>query len=152
MIKFDRILCPTDFSENAGRALQYANGIAGEFKSELHLLHVLPDITAAMSIYGDLVFVMPDEWIPTMEKHSNDLLTAIPVDNPEISRTVRVTVQGETSVEIINYAGEQRIDLIVMGTQGKSNLTHILMGDTTDKVLQKAHCPVMTVPSRERQG
>ena len=151
MIKFDRILCPTDFSENAGLAMQYASELAAQFKSELHLLHILPDITAAMSIYGDLVFVMPDEWVSTMENHSNDLLAAIPIKNPDaISRIVRVTGQGETSAEIVKYAREREIDLIIMGTHGKTNLAHILMGDTTDKVLQKAQCPVMTVPSRER--
>ena len=151
MIKFERILCPTDFSENAEQALQYACVIAGEHHSELHLLHVLPDITAAMSLYGDLVFVMPDEWIGTMETHSDELLVKMPQHKPEgIGNIIRETIQGETATEIINYAGDKNIDLIVMGTHGKSDLAHIFMGDTAHKVLQKAHCPVMIVPSSKR--
>lgn len=151
MIRLERILCPTDFSQNAGLALEYACHIAGQNHSELHILHVLPDITAAMSLYGDLVFVMPDEWLNTMETHSNEFLAKLPQQKPDsMGNIVRRTCQGETAGEIVNYAGGNNIDLIVMGTHGKSNLAHILMGDTADKVLQKAHCPVMAIPSRKR--
>jgi len=151
MIKFERILCPTDFSQNAELALEYACHIGGQNHSELHLLHVLPDITAAMSLYGDLIFVMPDEWVSTMEKHSYEFLAKLPQHKPDsISNIIRRTSQGETASEIVGYASDNNIDLIVMGTHGKSNLAHILMGDTADKVLHKAHCPVMAIPSRTR--
>lgn len=151
MNKFERILCPTDFSQNAELALEYACYIAGQNHSELHLLHVLPDITAAMSLYGDLVFVMPDEWVSTMDKHSNEQLATLPQHKPDaMGDVIRRTSQGETATEIVNYANDNNIDLIVMGTHGKSNLAHILMGDTADKVLRKAHCPVMAIPSRKR--
>lgn len=151
MIRLERILCPTDFSQNAELALEYASFIAGQNHSELHLLHVLPDITAAMSLYGDLVFVMPDEWVTTMEKHSNENLEKLPPQNSDsVSNIIRHTSQGETATEIVNYADDNNIDLIIMGTHGKSDLAHILMGDTADKVLRKAHCPVMAIPSRKR--
>ena len=151
MVRFERILCPTDFSRNAELALEYACYLAGQNHSELHLLHVLPDITAAMSLYGDLVFVMPDEWASTMEKHANEFLAKLPEQKPDaIGNIIRATSQGETATEIVIYAGDKNIDLIVMGTHGKSNLAHILMGDTADKVLRKAHCPVMAIPSRKR--
>jgi nucleotide-binding universal stress UspA family protein len=151
MVKFERILCPTDFSRNAELALEYACYLAGQNHSELHLLHVLPDITAAMSLYGDLVFVMPDEWASTMEKHANEFLAKLPEQKSDaIGNIIRATSQGETATEIVIYAGDKNIDLIVMGTHGKSNLAHILMGDTADKVLRKAHCPVMAIPSRKR--
>ena len=72
------------------------------------------------------------------------------VDFAAKEKPVHLAIRRETAAEIVNYASANNIDLIVMGTHGKSNLAHILMGDTADKVLQKAHCPVMAIPSRKR--
>ena len=58
---------------------------------------------------------------------------------------VRATAQGTPFLEIIRYAKEKDIDMIVMGTHGRSGLVHMLMGSVAEKVVRKAPCPVLTV-------
>jgi nucleotide-binding universal stress UspA family protein len=66
----------------------------------------------------------------------------------QIHRDVR---EGTPFYEIVRYAKEQNIDLIIMGTHGHTGLTHMLLGSVTEKVVRKAPCPVLTVRHPEHE-
>jgi len=146
MIKLNRILIPTDFSDFSKPAMTYACAMAARFESELHLLHVSPDAAMVMpdvTAYG-IENMMVD--VAAIEKSSMEQLQRLPPDNWENGREiVRVTKMGSPFLEIIQYAKDMDIDLIVIGTHGRSGLMHLLMGSVAENIVRKAPCPVLTV-------
>ena len=134
-----RILLPTDFSDTAQHALDYARELAGRFGASVHLLHVVPDpmqnwATEAMPVVSDLA----ERWKADAERR----LEEIRLDGPQTVRAVRI---GHAFVEILQYAADNAIDMIVMGTHGRGPVQHLLLGSVAEKVVRKASCPVLTV-------
>ena len=149
MIRLKRILCPTDFSEYAEHALQYACSLAEKYTAELHLLHVLPDPATTVATYGPIAGYLPDNWTESMSAHADEELNKLPPKRmAKKLKVVRATAQGTTFVEIVRYVKEHKIDLIVIGTG--TTLNHALMGSVAEKVERKATCPVMLVHPRDR--
>ena len=134
-----QILLPTDFSHTAEHALDYARELAGRFGASVHLLHVVPDpmqnwATEAMPVVSDLA----ERWKADAERR----LEEIRLDAPQTVRAVRI---GHAFVEILHYAADNAIDMIVMGTHGRGPVEHLLLGSVAEKVVRKASCPVLTV-------
>jgi len=134
-----RILLPTDFSDTAQHALDYARELAGRFGASVHLLHVVPDpmqnwATEAMPVVSDLA----ERWKADAQRR----LEEIRLDGPQTVRAVRI---GHAFVEILQYDGDHAIDMIVMGTHGRGPVEHLLLGSVAEKVVRKASCPVLTV-------
>ena len=146
-----RILCPTDFSETADRALQYACELTEKFNAELHVLHVVHDYATEWPTYGDAV-VFPG-FLEKIEKNAEELEIAAFNKLGELlphewtqSHNVTFAVQhGKEFVEIVRFAKELPADLIVIGTHGRGMIKHALLGSIAEKVVQKARCPVLTV-------
>jgi len=148
MIKFKRILCPTDFSEYAEHALQYACNLSEKYAAELHLLHVLPDPATTIATYGPIAGYLPDNWTESMTAHANQELKKIPTRTwAKKLKVIRVATQGMTFVEIIRYVKEHKIDLIVIGTG--TALNHALMGSVAEKIVRKSPCPVMLIHPKD---
>jgi universal stress protein A len=145
MIDLRRILVPVDFSPHAEQALRYAAALAEKFAAELYLVHVFQDL----AIYQTEVVSGAPPILPPVEQ-----LTASA--RGELERLVREknlqrltvhaeVVEGSPVEEIVDYAREKDIDLIVLGTHGRGWLTHVLLGSVAEKVVRKAPCPVLTV-------
>lgn len=153
MVKFEHILCPTDFSEPAKKALEYACELAAQYGAELHLLHVLPDPVAALTAYGPVVSAIPADWEENMRTQVNQQLADILDKNWEQGKTVqRAVSEGVPFAEIIRYAKDHAIDLIVMGTHGRTGFNHFIMGSEAEKVVRQAPCPVLTIAPEERKN
>ncbi len=145
MIDLKRILLPTDFSDSSGQAVRYACEFAARFDAELHLLHVLQDIVASVPEPG-LAFPLPGDYMQELQASAEKALDKVlDADWEKDRKVVKTTRQGPPFLEIIRYARENDIDLIVMGTHGRSGLAHVLLGSVTEKVVRKAACPVLTV-------
>lgn len=135
-----RILLPTDFSDTARRALDYAGELARRFDASVHLLHVVPDpkvqslTVEAIPVVSDLA----ERWKADAERR----LEEVRVDGVHTVRAVRV---GHAFVEIVRYAADNAIDMVVMGTHGRGPVEHLLLGSVAEKVVRKAPCPVLTV-------
>jgi universal stress protein A len=143
MIAIKKILVPTDFSECSDAAVQYGRAMAETFGATLHLLHVVQDpytqpwaAEAFPAPLGDMLA----QWQAQARARLQELL-------PEAARKdVMVAVQvGSPFQEIVRYAVEQAIDLIVIGTHGRGPIGHMLLGSVAEKVVRKAPCPVLTV-------
>ena len=136
-----RILLPTDFSDTAQHALGYAREMAERFGAEVHVLYVVPDPTPQDWAVGATALVVTDlldQWRAAAEQR----LGAISLDGVETLRAIRV---GHAFVEIVRYATDNAIDMIVMGTHGRGPVKHLLLGSVAEKVVRKAPCPVLTV-------
>lgn len=152
MIKLDKILIPTDFSQFSKPAIRYGCAIAARFESEVHLLHICPDPAMLIPEAGGLGGAGLLEQADAINQSAMSELNKLPEDNWENSRDiVRATRVGATFFEIIQYAREQDIDLIVLGTHGRTGLTHLLMGSVAENVVRKAPCPVLTVKPEGHQ-
>jgi nucleotide-binding universal stress UspA family protein len=145
MIQLNRILVPTDFSEYGTHALRYGCEFAQRFKAELHLLHIVDDYYPLVPEAGML---LPDknEHLGGLRAAAERELAQLP-DPAWISdmAVIRAVGLGKPFVEIIRYAREEQIDLIVVGSHGRTGLAHMLMGSVAERVVRKAPCPVLTV-------
>ncbi len=148
MIQLNRILAAADFSSSSGHAIQHACELAGRFQSELHLLHVLEvHATTTPMFAGGLAI---SAWVKESRAAAErELERAIDPAWNFRGRIVRATAEGTPFLEIIRYARSHEIDLIVLGTHGRTGVSHFLMGSVAEKVVRKADCPVLTVKPRE---
>lgn len=147
MIQLQRILVPTDFSEFSQRALDHAVGLADAFGSELHVLHVLTSPALGLGdATGTAYSKSFAEYEQDLREEAENRLKELPIQLPEPGgRITRATRVGSAFVEIIQYSKSKNIDLIVMGTHGRSGLKHVLLGSVAERIVRKAPCPVLTV-------
>lgn len=138
------VLVPVDFSETSGRALAYARMMAEKFHASLHLLHVIPDPqTKAMPVVAaGAAAVAVEETRQAMEADARQQLADI--DGGSAARDATIQF-GHPFVEIVRFARDRKVDLIVMGTHGRGAIAHMLLGSVAEKVVRKATCPVLTV-------
>jgi len=169
MIKMQKILCPVDFSECSDHALQYAIALAQTFKAELHLIYVLEPVTygpatgattitgatpatGATTATGGLGGLgggldgLGAEFLEEVRISSTNALTDLAKRaRKQHAPIVERIMIGTSFVEIVKYARDQDVDLIVMGTHGRTGLPHVLIGSCAERVVRKAPCPVLTV-------
>jgi universal stress protein A len=149
MIKLQKVLVPTDFSDCSEAALKYGRAFAKAFGASLHLLHVIQDpytqpwaAEAFPAPLNDLL----DQWQAQARKRLSESLTE--ADRAAVTIGVQI---GAPYLEIVRYAQEQQIDLIVLGTHGRGPLGHVLLGSVAEKVVRKAPCPVLTVRASQHE-
>lgn len=151
MIQIQKILFPTDLSETAAEAQLYACELAEQFGAELHVLSVVQDV-ALMSPDPNMPWVIPASSFDEVRKNLEVSLSQIPAPEWCVNRTVVREIRlGAPFIEIDKYASEHNIDLIVIGTHGRSGITHLLLGSTAEKIVRKAPCPVLTVHAKGHQ-
>jgi universal stress protein A len=140
---FKKIVCPVDFSEFTQEIVASAVDIARKYGAELHLLHVIPNLNYFTPYES---FLTPENLVAiehNIEKEvDGDFARIIKKLDMPVKKVVKT---GVTFVEIIDYVKEQGIDLVVMGTHGRSGIEHILIGSVAEKVVRKSPCPVLTI-------
>jgi nucleotide-binding universal stress UspA family protein len=122
------ILVATDFSDEAESAVRHAVDYARRFGARLHVLHVFSQ--------GEV-------------EVTRLLADAAALGAPDVAVTVS-SIGGDPADEILRYAQRQAIDLIVLGTHGRSGFSRVLLGSVAERVVRGAAVPVLTVPSRAR--
>ncbi|MBP1746255.1 MAG: uspa protein [Deltaproteobacteria bacterium] len=145
---FEKILCPVDFSEFTDEILAYAVNIAKRFDSELHLIHVIPNLNYFTPYES---FLTPENLVAIERNIEGE----VGRDFDKITKKLdlpfkRIVKTGVTFVEIIDYIKDQGIGLVVMGTHGRSGIEHILIGSVAEKVVRKSPCPVLTVRPKDK--
>ncbi|HHT9104407.1 MAG TPA: universal stress protein [Candidatus Wujingus californicus] len=143
MISIKNILCPIDYSVYSEKALKYAIEFAEKYNAKLYLMHVLDiriyDITDP-ELYN--VNVIDKETINKLRERLHKCISEDTRKNIEVETIV---IEGVPFAEIIKKAREYKIDLIVLGTHGRTGLSHAIMGSVAEKVVRKAPCPVLTI-------
>jgi len=144
MFTISTLLVPTDFSENAAKALAYAKEVARTANAALHIIHVVePVVYPADWSYAQVGFAdIEQELVDNAQKELSVLAGQLQAEGFAVQTIVR---RGRASDEICAYAGENSISIISIGTHGRSGLEHFLFGSTTERVLRKAPCPVLSV-------
>jgi nucleotide-binding universal stress UspA family protein len=147
MVEIRRILCPIDFSEPAGHALEHAVAVARWYESAITALHVMylmvPPQPPVLSTEFSKAALPTEEERQNLAAELRDWLK--PANRAGVKTDVLID-EGNAATRILERAASLRADLIVMGTHGLSGFERLMMGSVTEKVLRKARCPVMTVP------
>jgi len=147
MIAIKNVLVATDFSECSDAALRYARALSGQFGARLHVLHAI-ELVGAVDVAGIGVFSpATPEFIDELESDARGRLNRLlePTDKDALKAQTVVTTGGTPPQAIVDYAKEEDIDLIVVGTHGRRGLSHFLLGSVAERVLRQAPCPVLTV-------
>ena len=150
---FTRILVPVDFSPHADRGFRYGATLAQRLGATLALLHVVEDPFVTGAWNSEIVVANVPELLDNLMADAQRRLAML----KESAATMGVTadtavVIGRPAQAIVDHATEGGFDLIVMGTHGRTGLSHAVMGSVAERVLRKAPCPVLTVRAAEPQA
>ncbi|MXR42085.1 universal stress protein [Halobaculum sp. WSA2] len=144
---YDEILVPTDGSPAAAAAVEHAVTLADRFDARLHALYVV-DATAYSAIEAGTDIVAE-----ALETEGEDAVDRIAeaADDAELP-VVESVVSGTAYRSILEYADDNDIDMIVMGTHGRRGLDRYLLGSVTERVVRSANQPVLTVRERSDEN
>ncbi len=136
MAMLKKILAPTDFSELSVRGVRYACELAKDVGAEVTILNVVTVDESGINKRE-------------MGEHKQRLDEFVAKNVADVVANLRISKlvdAGQAYVAIIDCAENERIDLIVMSSHGRSGLSRMLIGSVTDRVLRGASCPILVVP------
>ncbi len=148
MIQLRNVLLAVDFSDTCLKATEYAVALTRRFGATLHLLHVIEDPVVYLPMFESYPLPSRDQFETYAQDRLENWITDPEVDGLKVELNFR---HGAPHVEIIDFAGDNDIDLIVMGTHGRGVAGHLLLGSVAEKVVRKAPCPALTVHVSGRQ-
>jgi len=142
-----RILVPVDFSAHSDRALRYAAKLAGQVGASVELLHVVENINygAFSEAYVPNLPDLMQELVNDGVQRLTSLKAALFPHGADVETAVFV---GYPASAIVDHARAGGFDLIVMGTHGRTGLSHMFMGSVAERVVRTAPCAVLTVRER----
>jgi universal stress protein A len=148
MIRIQKILAPTDMSELSCVGVRYALEMARELSAEIIVHHVVP---------------MGEDWFTRQDKHGpirnllaneeaalDKFLADKFADDIKLVKVYQKVEFGGPHTSIVETAEREAVDVIIMSTHGRTGLSHILLGSVTEKVVARAPCPVLVIPSHKR--
>ena len=143
-VKIKKILVGCDFSPDSGQAFEHALSLAQEFQAELHLAHVIEPPTPSE---------LNQENTPVSEEIQQDyrdllsrkLKEMVPVEARYWCTPQTSILEGQPYEEIVRYAESKDIDMIVLGVRGQGLVKTLFLGSTTDRVVRRSPCPVLSV-------
>jgi nucleotide-binding universal stress UspA family protein len=161
VMEVQKILVPIDYSENSQRALHWGASLAEKYGGELLLLHVIPKavdevypegggFVSPASSFSEVKTPDPQSFrqpliIDLVDTAHTELHDFAEKNQTDITAEQAVVAVGRPAEEILRVAREEEIDLIVMGTHGRTGVRHLLLGSVAEAVTRHAPCPVFTV-------
>ncbi len=150
MITVKNILVPTDCSDSSIDAAKYAVQFSKQFNAQLTLL--LVTATEPLAVLNDYGYFSPElhqKLVIESTKRAEEQLSAFwqSLSDPEVEAKL-VNVKGDPFTEIVQFAKDNTIDIIIMGTHGHTGIKHILMGSVAEKVVRYSPYPVLTVKQK----
>ena len=143
---FKKILIATDGSKRTQNAVEMGLKIAKEQGSKVYAVYVVDTVTFT-SIPMDVTW---ENMYQLLKDEGEDAVKAVKAAAPAGADVETRVLEGNPAVEITKYAADNGVDLIVMGTLGKSGIDRILLGSTAEKVIRIAGCPVLVIKSEKK--
>jgi universal stress protein A len=151
-MKFKKILCPTDFSEPAYKALQAAAGLARDYASELWIVNVTEPIPA-IPVMDALPMNFLQDYLQEAEALSRKRLQELLARKIFANLKVRpVTPTGQPAVEIVDLADRKKVDLLVIATHGQSGWRRLVFGSVAQRVISLTSKPVLLIRAASQEG
>jgi nucleotide-binding universal stress UspA family protein len=150
--KYKKVLFCTDFSENADYAFDFAYGIAKRDEGILYILHVIPynphqayaeSFITTEDLEKIQKAVEEDTATNYRERYEREIEEGIPYEF--------VTKTGREDEEILTFAKKENVDIIVMGTHGRTGIEHVFFGSVAEKILRHSPFPVFVIPCKKKR-
>ena len=150
MKEFTKILTPIDGSDNSLSAAIYAIELAIKFLSEIHIISVVPSKIKYGDSSGYFGMIPPkyfDKYRKEAEIWFEQLKNTLKTNQFNLEKITTDVITSPLSVSstILEYGESKNVDLIVLGTKGKTGLKRLLIGSTAQEIVTYAHCPVMVI-------
>jgi len=150
-MQIKKVLVPVDFSSCSRAALAFAVDLAGKLEATLEVLHVLE---LPHYVIPEVLVEVPGERKQTLtefarseaSKDLQQMLDDLAAQGHRIKSRLKV---GYPRDEILAAAEEDQVDMIVMGTHGRTGISHLFLGSVAEQVVRRARCPVMTIRVKE---
>ena len=143
---FTRILVPMDFGDPSHAAFEYAKDLAASYGTSLHLVHVLEDPIVTGAFGAETYVPESPGTVAALRADAESRLDEFQAEAHHAGlRVTSEVLNGPAAPTIVKAAGELAIDLIVMGTHGRTGIRHAVMGSIAERVVRLAPCPVLTV-------
>jgi len=147
MLPVNNILCPTDFSEPSYEALKVADELAAHFSATLHIINTVPLVPIVEAPIGvESTAFNVASYQQELESQAQRSLKN--VLEQRITKGVKVITEvliGNAAGEIIRYAADKNMDLIVIATHGLSGWRRFISGSVTEQIVRQSSCPVLTI-------
>jgi len=149
MENIENILVPLTVNKDSKNILDHAISIAEKFNAKIVVFHVLREPKMDLSEINYESGFLQKIKKQQEEEVERELRSLIPEEYYEKYNLSTEMTSGQPFLEIVNKAKSLNADLIVMGTHGRSGLSHVLLGSVAEKVLRLAPCPVMIIRSKD---
>lgn len=143
------ILVPTDFSKNALNAVKYAIAYSQETNSKITLFHSYEEPTAPLNVALAGIHMSKQEFRQIAERNMKKLIASLQKTNP-VLKLKWVVQPGIGADTIVDYAKDNTIPLIIMGTTGQGAIARALIGSTTSSVIKNVPCTIIAVPPKAK--
>ena len=151
--KYKKVLFCTDFSKISGCAFEYAFGIAKRDEAVLYILHVIPP-PRQMYGYGEAAYLTQEQWDKMEEdgkKYREELFNDKYLNHIMDKRKVKtVTKSGREDDEILKFIKKEKIDIMVIGTHGRTGMEHVFLGSVAEKIIRRSPIPVFVIPCKDK--
>ena len=149
-IKFSKILVPIDGSLSSLTAAKYAINFATTYDSEIFFLAVVPSQIKhgdASGIFGMVTPSYLDHYKKEAEKWFDQIIDDVKIQSYDINKIANdvITTPMSTVGAIVHYAEKENINIIILGSSGKTGFKRMLLGSTASGVVTYAHCPVLVI-------
>jgi nucleotide-binding universal stress UspA family protein len=152
MLPLKNILCPTDFSEPSYEALKVADELAAHFGAVIHIITVVPLVPIVEAPIGvESASFNIASYQQELEGQAKKSLKNLV--EQKLSKDVKAATGvliGNAAAEVMRYASEKNVDMIVIATHGLSGWRRFISGSTTEQIVRQSACPVLTI--RKPQG
>ena len=152
MISLKKVLVATDFSEASDAAFMYGRTLASSFGAAMHVVHVVEPVylnAMGAEAYASLTPDLQEQ----IDLAARSRLHALVLDSDRSGPAMKTALRRAPAPEraIVEYAKEEGIDLVVMGTRGRGGVAHLFLGSVAERVVRTAPCPVLTVHHPEHE-
>ena len=149
--KYKKVLFCTDFSENADYAFDFAYGITKRDEGLLYILHVIPENPHQAYADGFITTEDLEKIHKVIEEDIANNYKERYVKKIENGVTFEiVTRSGREDEEILEFAKKENVDIIVLGTHGRTGIEHVFFGSVAEKILRRSPIPIFVIPSKKR--
>lgn len=154
MVNYNKVLYATDYSEDSEIALVHAADMAQRYGAELHMFHVMNSRHRYLHNETEETGLKDLDWseiTPEVIERVTELIKNRYQDRvADVDNVIWRVVPGVPFVEIVRYARENEVDLIVLGATGDSEMEGVKYGSTAENVARRAHCHVMAIRNPEK--
>ncbi len=151
--RYKKVLFCTDFSKISDCAFDYAFGIAKRDEGMLYILHVIPVTPQQYHLERHLTKKQLDEIAVTLEEDRKRMFNEKYLNFIKDKTKVKIVVEtGDEDEKILEFVQKEKIDIIVIGTHGRTGIEHVFLGSVAEKVIRRSPIPVFVIPCKEKPG